>query len=46
MPPAGTFKERLALYKEMEQTGQIYTLVDHHQRRDEREPNMDNRDEL
>jgi hypothetical protein len=29
MPPAGTFRERLALYKEMEQSGQIYTLPDH-----------------
>jgi hypothetical protein len=30
MAPSGTFKERLTLYKEMEQSGQVYTLPDHY----------------
>jgi hypothetical protein len=34
MPPGGTFLERLALYNEMERSGQIYTLTDHHYQQD------------
>lgn len=31
LPSKASFKERLALYKEMEASGQLYTLNDHHE---------------